>query len=147
MSLELIRLWHERARPKPTEENFNVQLGCHVEEFVEMLDVVSFEVPENSDVDFGQMMEALDALANGLKSGTLRVHIDDRKEFLDSIADQIVTGIGTAHCAHMDIAEAANRVNQSNWSKYDDDGMPIFNENGKIAKGPKYAPPNLEGLY
>jgi hypothetical protein len=47
----------------------------------------------------------------------------------------------------MNIVEAINRVNSSNWSKYNADGKPIFNEHGKIAKGPNYAPPDLEGLY
>jgi predicted HAD superfamily Cof-like phosphohydrolase len=147
MSIDYIELWHRRARPKPTEADLDVQVGCHIEEFVEMLDAMSIAVPENSDVDFGQMMSALDALANGLKNGTLSVNIDDRKEFLDSIADQIVTGTGVGYCAGMKPALAVTAVNRSNWSKFDNNGMPIFNEHGKVAKGPDYVPPDLEGLY
>lgn len=37
MSIESIELWHKRARPEPTDKDFNVQLGCHLEEVVEML--------------------------------------------------------------------------------------------------------------
>jgi hypothetical protein len=47
----------------------------------------------------------------------------------------------------MKTAEAVTAVNRSNYSKFDKNGYPIFNENGKIAKGPDYTPPNLEGLY
>jgi hypothetical protein len=70
-----------------------------------------------------------------------------RGDFLDSVADQIVTAAGAGHCAGMQVTEAVRRVNSSNWSKYDTNGKPIFDENGKIAKGPNYEPPNLEGLY
>jgi hypothetical protein len=66
---------------------------------------------------------------------------------LESIADQIVTGIGVAHCAQMDAITACDVVNASNWSKFDADGQPIFNANGKIIKGPGYFPPSLDGLY
>lgn len=145
MSIDIIKLWHERARPAPTEEDLNVQFGCHVEEFVEMLDTIS--VAEAGDIDFASMMYALDKLSTGLKNGTIEIQIDDRKEFLDSAADQIVTATGVAHCAEMNISEAVRRVNTSNWSKYNKDGQPIFDKNGKIMKGPDYVPPDLEGLY
>lgn len=147
MSIESINLWHYRARPNPDELNFDVQLGCHFEEIVEMLDTVDFVDAEMMEYDVHTLRVALNSLARMLKTNELAARITDRKEFLDSIADQIVTGVGVAHCAGMDAGEAVHRVNRSNWSKFDDDGMPIFNEHGKIAKGPKYAPPDLEGLY
>ena len=46
----------------------------------------------------------------------------------------------------MSIVEAVGRVNKSNWSKFVN-GKPIFDENGKIAKGPDYVKCDLEGLY
>lgn len=147
MSIDQIELWHKRARPTPTEDDLSVQFGCHIEEFVEGLDSLEFDVADNNNIDFGQMMEALDALANGLKNGSLSVRILDRKEFLDSLADQVVTAVGAGYCAGMKTADAVAAVNRSNYSKFDKNGYPIFNENGKIAKGPDYAPPNLEGLY
>ena len=63
-----------------------------------------------------------------------------------AIGDQVVTAIGVAHCAGMKGAAAVDQVNLSNWSKFTEDGEPIFNETGKIAKGPRYMPPNLDGL-
>ena len=143
MSVDQIELWHKRARPEPTAEDFNVQLGCHFEEIVEMLAVVN---TTHNDA-LVRARTALSWLADGLKKGLVTANITDRKEFLDSIADQIVTGVGCGHCAGMKTTEAVSAVNRSNYSKFDKNGYPIFNENGKVAKGPDYAPPNLEGMY
>jgi hypothetical protein len=147
MSVDQIELWHKRARPNPTEGDFSVQLGCHFEEVVEMIDTLDFTNEDGIEYEVRSTRVALNALARMLKSGELRAAITDRKEFLDSIADQIVTGVGAGYCAGMKTALAVTAVNRSNYSKFDENGYPIFNENGKIAKGPSYAPPNLEGMY
>jgi len=141
MSIDSIELWHRRARPDPVQENFNVQLGCHVEEFIEMLDAVKF----NST--WTNLRYELVLLADRLKSNMENADIVDRKEFLDSLADQIVTSVGVGHCAGMKTSDAVDAVSRSNWSKFNDEGFPIFNEHGKIAKGPNYKRPYLEGLY
>jgi len=39
-----------------------------------------------------------------------------------------------------------HRVHHSNMSKLDDDGNPIYREDGKVLKGPHYQPPNLRDL-
>lgn len=90
---------------------------------------------------------AVGYLADLWKAGDHFVHIKDREGFLDSLADQIVTAVGVGHCANMDVTEACLRVNESNWSKFDALGYPIFNEHGKIAKGPHYVQPDLFGLF
>ena len=143
MSIESIELWHRRGRPDPTPREFDIQLGCHFEEIVEMLAVVNMSQNDT----LVRARAALGWLANGLKQGHLQASITDRKEFLDSIADQIVTGVGVGHCAGMQTVDAVEQVNLSNWSKYDVDGNPVFDDNGKIKKGPNYAPPDLTGLY
>lgn len=145
---DLIEMWHKRARPAPTQEEFNTQLGCHVEEFVEMLDAVYLQIAGTTmDYDIEELYVALDKLARKLKTNEVTAHITHREDFLDSIADQVVTGVGAAYCAGMQPTEALRRVNQSNWSKFDTDGQPLRDADGKIAKGPNYEPPNLEGLY
>ena len=144
MTTEAIELWHRRARPEPTAADFNVQLGCHFEEFVEMMDCIKI-VDASNTLDAAR--DVMSALADWLKKGTVTAQITDRKEFLDSIADQVVTGIGAAHCAGMKGAVACDRVNTSNWSKFDENGQPIRDANGKITKGPNYQPPVLDGLY
>lgn len=143
MSIESIALWHKRARPEPREIHLNVQLGCHFEEIAEMLAVINLSQNDT----LVRARSALLWLADGLKQGRIGAEITDRKEFLDACADQVVTAVGVAHTANMDAAEAVNRVNLSNWSKFDEEGFPIFDDHGKIKKGPKYAPPDLSGLY
>ena len=147
MSIDLIKLWHERARPAPNDRDFDVQLGCHFEEFAEMLECVDTFDEKTSELIF-ELQAIVGTIALRLKKGESRAFIveNSRKFLLDSIADQIVTGVGVGHCAGMKVTEALRRVNTSNWSKYDNDGQPIFDANGKIAKGPNYHEPDLEGL-
>ncbi len=45
-----------------------------------------------------------------------------------------------------DLDEALNRVHESNMSKLDEDGKPIYREDGKVLKGPNYKPPDLSDL-
>jgi hypothetical protein len=143
MSTEAIELWHKRARPEPTAADFNVQLGCHFEEIEEMMQSI---VTDDEEV-WQEVRSQIYVLSKLLKLGELKVRVDDRNEFLDSIADQVVTGIGAAYCAGMKAADACDRVNTSNWSKFDHNGQPIRDANGKIKKGPNYQPPVLDGLY
>ena len=143
MSIETIELWHRRARPKPTDEDFNVQLGCHFEEIEEMMRSI---VTDDEDI-WQTLRSEIAILAGLLKDGRLKAQVADRKEFLDSLADQVVTAIGTGYCAGVKTTDGIVAVNRSNFSKFDETGSPIFNENGKVMKGPRYAPPNLEGLY
>lgn len=148
-TLTTIDLWHRRARPEPTPKNFNVQLGCHLEEVVEMLDTIQCH---NSIGAYAEMLlleasNALDRLASALKTDDeILVKITDRKEFLDSLGDQVVTAVGVGHCTGMDVPTACERVDISNWSKTKD-GKFEFDANGKIMKPSTYQPPNLEGLW
>lgn len=143
MTTEAIELWHRRARPEPTASDFNVQLGCHFEEIEEMMRSI---VTDDEEV-WQEVRSQIYVLSKLLKLNELKARVDDRKEFLDSIADQVVTGIGAAYCAGMKGAAACDRVNTSNWSKFDENGQPIRDTNGKITKGPNYQQPVLDGLY
>ncbi len=143
MSTEAIELWHKRARPEPTDKDFNVQLGCHFEEIEEMMR----SLDANDDELWTDIRLQILVLSKLLKLNELKVTVNDRNEFLDSIADQVVTGIGAAYCVGMKGAAACERVNTSNWSKFDENGQPIRDANGKITKGPNYQPPVLDGLY
>lgn len=139
----MITLWHKRARPNPTEQHFDVQLGCHIEEFVEMLDAMEGADPlTRNRVAAARQMLAM--LSDGLKDGTYEMEVTDRVGFLDSLCDQIVTSVGVAHCAGMNIDKGLGIVNSSNWSKFDEQGQPIFDANGKVKKGSRYTPPHLD---
>ena len=143
-SIRSIADWHALARPEPDAKALAVQLGCHLEEVAEMLETVTF-TEENFHPILGtstRAYEVLCALAYHLKNGESDVAITNRAALLDSLADQVVTAIGVAHCAGMDSPGALAEVNRSNWSKFEN-GAPVFLTGGKIGKGEFYTPPNL----
>lgn len=137
-------LWFQKTRPEPTTKDFTTQLGVHVEEFGEMLDCFTATNSETY-ILVEQARRSVHALANHLKAedDAVRIQPEDRVEFLDSICDQIVTGTGVAHTQRMDILNGLNEVNRSNFSKFDDEGEPIFNPDRKVMKGPGFSKPDL----
>lgn len=157
MSLDMTLLWFQRAMPSPSDKNRRVQLGCHFEEVAEMFRVTEKDgtqhmVMTSDDVLTAALLDdaykALHRLADALKDGTAKLPvIVNRRLFIDSIADQLVTGTGTAYVNQMKPTLALERTNTSNWSKYDDNGQPIFDGNGKISKGPNYQIASYEGCY
>ena len=65
---------------------------------------------------------------------------------LKELADLVYVCYQYAENQRWDLDEALDRVHKSNMSKLDEDGNPIFRKDGKVLKGPNYAPPNLEDL-
>lgn len=144
MNLELIKAWHQRACPVPTQEDFSVQLGCHFEEISEMVRALTFHVDGHDVVGEGTQLDLmLTAVAEDLKSGRTKVSAHDRVGFADALGDQIVTAVGAGYRASINVPEATRIINKSNWSKFDDAGYPIFNAYGKVIKGPNYISPDL----
>ena len=148
MSIESIELWHKRSRPNPTDADFNVTLGCHFEEIVEMIEALRFTHKNGTGVEMpgknSMLYQQIKDFADGLKAGRITASIANRKELVDAMADQVVTSVGVGHTANMKITRAVDIVNTSNWSKFSPDGQPYFDQNGKILKGPNYVPPALE---
>lgn len=134
MNIQEIKCWFNAAVPNPTDKNRAVQIGCHFEEGAEMASALGDKETQwemETHADFYKLHPGL-PVANV-----------DRKELLDALADQIVTAVGVAHMFDLDIIGALAEVNRSNWSKFVG-GKPVFDENGKIKKGPDYTPPNLD---
>ena len=67
-------------------------------------------------------------------------------ECLIELADLVYVCYQYAANMKWDLDEAMYRVHESNMSKLDEDGKPIYREDGKVLKGPNYKPPNLEDL-
>ena len=133
----------EIAVPNITESNQNVQYGVHFEEFREMLDEMS--IPKYQK-ELEILAEYVKILAEALKKDKeVKVIIKDRKAMLDAISDQLVTGTGVGYMLGFDVIGALNEVNRSNFSKLVN-GLPIFNEFGKIAKGSSYTSPFLDSF-
>lgn len=136
--------WFGKAIPEPTDKNLHTQLGCHLEEVAEMLDAVTPMTSFTKDL-LKDACNALNMLSAHLKQseGKIVVHQGDRTEFLDAICDQIVTAAGCAYMHKMDVVGGLGEVNRANYSKFADNGNPIFDANRKIMKGPNYRAPDL----
>jgi hypothetical protein len=133
------KTWFDKARPHKTISNFTVQLGVHFEEVAESLEVLDGNTVD-TNVLIGNAHAAMHALAEHLKANSQNspVSVTSPLLFLDALCDQIVTGTGVAHTLDYDIVGAMTEVNRSNFSKFDEAGLPIYNEQGKVMKGPNY---------
>ena len=69
-----------------------------------------------------------------------------REDCLKELADLVYVCYQYAANLGWDLDEAMHRVHESNMSKLDEYGKPIYREDGKVLKGPNYAPPNLNDL-
>ena len=134
--------WFELAHADQGHQKRTVQLGVHFEEVSEMLTALSSSDPVTNTL-LDQAQESLEALAAHLKQNSKTVHINaERILLLDSLCDQTVTATGVAYDFGYKFPQALREVNRSNFSKFVN-GAPVFDENGKIKKGPDYTPPNL----
>ena len=67
----------------------------------------------------------------------------DIKEVADALTDILYVTYGAGHAFGIDLDKCFEEVQSSNMSKLDINGKPIYNENGKVMKGPNYFKPNL----
>ena len=76
----------------------------------------------------------------------LSVAINDKDivEVADALTDLLYVVYGAGHSFGIDLDKCFAEVQRSNLSKLDIDGKPIYNENGKVMKGPNYSKPNLK---
>ena len=81
--------------------------------------------------------EELDELINAIKN-------NDIVEVADALTDILYVTYGAGHSFGINLDKCFEEVQRSNMSKLDEDGNPIFNENGKVMKGPNYFKPNLK---
>jgi predicted HAD superfamily Cof-like phosphohydrolase len=68
----------------------------------------------------------------------------DIKEVADALTDILYVTYGAGHAFGIDLDKCFEEVQNSNMSKLGVDGKPIYNEKGKVLKGPKYFKPNLK---
>ena len=135
--------WFELAHADQGHQKRTVQLGVHFEEVAEMLGALVSK--DNQALALIREAEnALVQLSEYLKenSKTTRIYPHSDNLLLDSLCDQAVTLAGVAYDYGYKFPQALREVNRSNFSKFVN-GAPVFDENGKIKKGPDYTPPNL----
>jgi predicted HAD superfamily Cof-like phosphohydrolase len=68
----------------------------------------------------------------------------DIQEVADALTDILYVTYGAGHAFGIDLDKCFDEVQRSNMSKLDEKGKPIFNEYGKVLKGPNYFKPNLK---
>ena len=81
--------------------------------------------------------EELDELSVAIKD-------KDIVEVADALTDLLYVVYGAGHAFGIDLDKCFAEVQRSNMSKLDKDGKPIYNESGKVMKGPNYSKPNLK---
>lgn len=135
--------WIKKCKPSPTSADFHTQFGVFCEEIGETLSEVS-TTNQETNLLVVEAREAMERLGTHLKGNdhVIVVMQKHRKGFLDGLNGVIVTAVTTAHTQDMDIIGSANEVNRANYSKFVN-GRPIFDVNGKVAKGPDYVKADL----
>jgi len=75
----------------------------------------------------------------------LRIAIDTKNlvEVADALTDILYVAYGAGHAFGINLDKCFDEVQQSNMSKLDDHDNPIYNDSGKVMKGPKYFKPDL----
>ena len=68
---------------------------------------------------------------------------NDILEVADALTDILYVAYGAGHAFGINLDKCFNEVQESNMSKLDSNGKPIYNESGKVMKGPNYFKPNL----
>ncbi|PDH20669.1 MAG: phosphoribosyl-ATP diphosphatase [Pelagibacterales bacterium MED-G42] len=67
----------------------------------------------------------------------------DLLEVADALTDILYVTYGAGHALGIDLDKCFEEVQNSNMSKLDENGKPIYNDSGKVMKGPNYFKPNL----
>ena len=85
----------------------------------------------------------VDLIEEELKELKEAINKKDLQETIDALTDILYVTYGAGHAFGVDLDKCFEEVQNSNMSKLDNNGKPIFNENGKVMKGPNYFKPNL----
>ena len=96
----------------------------------------SFSTDKINSLRYDLIKEELEELKEAMEN-------NDLLEVADALTDILYVTYGAGHAFGIDLDKCFEEVQNSNMSKLGDDGKPIYNESGKVMKGPKYFKPNL----
>ena len=85
----------------------------------------------------------IDLIKEELEELTEAMQNKDLLEVADALTDILYVTYGAGHAFGINLDECFNEVQNSNMSKLGEDGKPIYNESGKVMKGPNYFKPDL----
>ena len=116
--------------------NFN-KVGIFMKTFgQEVKNKPSFSTDKINKLRIDLIKEELDELKEAINN-------NDLLEVADALTDILYVTYGAGHAFGIDLDKCFNEVQISNMSKLGKNGEPIFNESGKVMKGPNYFKPNL----
>ena len=116
--------------------NFN-KVKIFMETFAqEVKNKPSFSSERINNLRYELIREELDEFKDALKN-------QDILEVADALTDILYVTYGAGHAFGIDLDKCFEEVQQSNMSKLDERGEPIYNESGKVMKGPNYFKPDL----
>ena len=116
--------------------NFN-KVKIFMETFAqEVKNKPSFSSEKINDLRYELIREELDEFKEALKN-------KDILEVADALTDILYVTYGAGHAFGIDLDKCFEEVQQSNMSKLDEKGKPIYNDSGKVMKGPGYFKPDL----
>ena len=102
----------------------------------EIKDKPSFPSSKITQLRYSLIKEELNELKEAIDKNNL-------KEVADALADILYVTYGAGHAFGINLDSCFTEVQSSNMSKLGKDGKPIYNEHGKVLKGPKYFKPDL----
>jgi len=85
-----------------------------------------------------------DLIEEELKELELAMKTKNLKEIADALTDILYVTYGAGYAYGIDLDKCFKEVQRANMSKLGEDGKPIYNEKGKVMKGPNYLEPNLK---
>ena len=85
----------------------------------------------------------LDLIKEELEELTEAMKNKDLLEVADALTDILYVTYGAGHAFGIDLDKCFDEVQNSNMSKLDENGNPIYNDSGKVMKGPNYFKPDL----
>ena len=84
-----------------------------------------------------------DLIKEELEELRIAMERKDIKEVADALTDILYVTYGAGHAFGIDLDKCFEEVQSSNMSKLGEDGRPIYNDKGKVMKGPNYFKPDL----
>ena len=116
--------------------NFN-KVGIFMKTFgQEVKNKPSFSTEKINSLRYDLIKEELDELKTAMEN-------KDLLEVADALTDILYVTYGAGHAFGIDLDKCFDEVQNSNMSKLGENGEPIYNESGKVMKGPNYFKPDL----
>ena len=106
----------------------------------EVKDKPSFSTEKINNLRVSLIEEELKEFKDAMES-------KDLLEVADALTDILYVTYGAGHAFGINLDKCFDEVQNSNMSKLDPDGKPIYNDFGKVMKGPNFFKPNLKKFF